>query len=188
MTMRTYIIKKDRVPIATLQAQNKEDLRKKVSEKLPPYKYFVETSTGSPLYWLDTTDKGMKRAAKKRPFIPKEQYDELYYFLEEHLFKQYLQGKRPQDMIYGGKRYDTLQEARKGALAKSNRLLESIYPVPITLYIFKGGQYLGHVETAKMMRDANFDGTWAPKEYPKDWSPILKDGSIGVRPKKVRGA
>ena len=87
----------------------------------------------------------------------------------------------------GAKRYDTLQEVRKAALAKSNRLFSQWdfgIRTPISVYVFKGDKYLGCVETSKMLKFRAFDGMWMSKENPKDPSPLMKDGTIGAKRRK----
>ena len=181
-----------------VEAKDKKDLRIQAYGKVPEGNYKVVNRDGSTKYYLNVTKKGYERAKNARPFLPKDQYDQLYYYVGENRgFKRILQGEDPL-LFSSPKRYDTIQDARKGALAKSKKDWMMIREAPflsvdhsLAQHVFKGRKYLGCVEY-NILRGKDkgihdyFDGLWYPVEHPKDPSPILADGSIGTRPMKKR--
>ena len=119
----------------------------------------------------------------------KEEYDNLYYYMNEHRLRM-VEAERvsPLDLT-SPRRYATIDECRMAALARSKkswRVIRQTGPTPwdpsISYAVFKGTRYLGFVECdPNRPRGAAHEGFWYPVEHPKDPSPIYKDGSIGRR-------
>jgi len=171
-----------------IQAQNKDDLRIKASKAdLPKSKFSVRDSNGEGInIVIDTT----KDAKQKRGFIPKEQYDQLYYIMND---RQYdlcnMEGRDP--LVFASRRYDTLDEVRKAAIARSKKNMKdyidaSTGPWPhlaktlpgFSVMVFKGRRYMGFVTVnpskSKMLP---YTATWSPAENPKDEIPLGPDGA-----------
>lgn len=131
-------------------------------------------------------------ATTKRPYLPKEQYDQLYFFVDGKFLPRILKGEVDPFQACSNRRYDTIDEARKASLAKSKKnwaeIKVSAYPFhSLDVAIFKGRKYVGSVEY-NILRDKKlsieYDGLWYPAEHPKDPSPILSDGTIGTRKRR----
>lgn len=127
--------------------------------------------------------------------IPKEQYDQLYFYMGSRSFKKVVNGDDP--LRYTSpRRYETIQDARKAALAKSKKDWTTMQHVnlgdlSLTQHVFKGRTYVGFVEYNIHKRTDGgihdfYDGMWHPASNPKNPSMILMDGSIGTRPIKKR--
>lgn len=90
--------------------------------------------------------------ARKR--IPKEEYDKLYYYVNERVVRYWILGKGESPLRYTSpRRYDTLEDAVKAAMAKSKRLCREnrvLYDCGLpahctTLWIYKGEENVGVV-------------------------------------------
>ena len=187
--MRKYTL----VNIATkksyeLTAQNKDDARKKANSGiLPEGKYRGYDSKG---YNLMTIEVGAKAKAKyegKRPLLPKEQYDQLYYYTPGWILEELPKSKYPPQHYSSPRRYDTIDEVRKAALSKSKKIMQEINfrasngwrtdGMNMSLCIFKGNKYLGFV-TWGGIPGFPWKGTFSPAENPKDEVPLNADGTI----------
>ena len=177
----------------SVDAKDKRELSLKAYGAVPDGTYKVINKDGSVKYYLEVSKKKYERAKKARPTLPKDQYDQLYYYVgDKRGFSRILEGEDPL-RFSSPRRYDTLQEARKGALAKSKKDWAEIreagrfaFQQSLTQHVFKGRKYLGYVEYNILKGKDNgihdyFDGLWYTVEHPKDPSPILMDGSIGAR-------
>ena len=195
--MRTYILKQKGETVATIKAQNKEDLRKKASQMLPPGYYVAHSPNGLSLYGISTEPKAMARAEKKRPRLPLEEYNQLYLYVPGQYMARINKGELDPLSVRSPRRYDTIDDVRKAALAKSKKVWKDIVATmdagyryigdSMDIHIFKGTVYIGCVEynTLKDKMPMAYDGLWYPKEHPKDPSPLLADGRIGSRPIKA---
>lgn len=133
--------------------------------------------------------------------IPKEQYDQLYFYMNKRCFNAVQKGDDP-IRLSSPRRYDTIQKVRKAALAKSKKEWSEIVTVSkrfpelvknnsLTIYVFKGRAYMGFVEYNTLKNTDGgihdfYDGMWYSANNPKNPSMILMDGSIGTRPIKKR--
>lgn len=133
--------------------------------------------------------------------IPKEQYDQLYFYMDKRCFNAVQKGDDP-IRLSSPRRYDTIQKVRKAALAKSKKEWSEIVTVSkrfpelvknnsLTIYVFKGRTYMGFVEYNIHKRTDGgihdfYDGMWYSANNPVNPSMILMDGSIGTRPIKKR--
>lgn len=151
---------------------------------IPDGYYEVFSKNGNWITAIQISAVTKRNAEKKRPQMPKAQYDQLYYYIEGdvaeyHVFKM---GKSPLNYT-SPRRYDTLNEARKGALAKSYKIFRENKVAreygwkqhSFSVYVYKGTKFIG-VVTYDWMR--HYDGLWAPAEHIKDPQPLRKDGSI----------
>lgn len=123
-----------------------------------------------------------------RPYISKDAYDELYHFINADVrrgFASSYEQYRTKVPILS-KRYDTLDQARKGALAKSKKKWEENQffgrKDNISMEIYKGQKYLGFV-TYNILKDKNpmfkgYEGIWSPAGHEKDEQHLKKDGSL----------
>ena len=170
----------------TFQAQNKDDLRKKAIGKVPDGVYTMYSPTGYPLGSVSISKKSIDKAEKKRGFIPKEQYDQLYYFTQDSIWDLMKDYKKSSPLeVISPRRYDSLDEARKGAIARSYKDFCEIQAIGSTLkgsrsiaqYVFKGSKYLGCV-TYNVLKDKVAYALWSPAEHPKELFPLNKDGTI----------
>ena len=187
--MRTYILYSYKNGLKdkkyTFEAQNKDDLRKKALGKIPDGAYSMYSPTGTLLGSVKISQKDIQKAEAKRPFLPKDEYNDLYYVIEEDLRRRKITdpAKHPLDQILTSpKRYDTLEQAIKGALNKSKKIWDENQwlskPQNISVCVYKGRKYLGFV-TYDITR--TFGGTWSPADHPKDEVPLKKDGTIDTR-------
>lgn len=133
--------------------------------------------------------------------IPKEQYDQLYFYMDKRCFNAVQKGDDP-IRLSSPRRYDTIQKVRKAALAKSKKEWSEIVTVSkrfpelvknnsLTIYVFKGRTYIGFVEYNTLKSTDGgihdfYDGMWYSANNPVNPSMILMDGSIGTRPIKKR--
>ena len=183
-----------------VDAKDKRELRIKAFEQIPEGTYKVINRDGSLKYSLNIDKKRYDNAKKARPFLPKDQYDQLYYYIVGRAQRAVDIDRKDPLQFASRKRYDTIQEVRKAAIAKSKALWKDILEThppfrPMeptsTVFVYKGRNYLGFVEYNILKgKDGGihnyFDATWHPKEHPKDPSLLLADGSIGSRPIKRR--
>ena len=131
--------------------------------------------------------------------MPKNEYDQLYYYVSDIAMGRIAKGEDPLRFT-SPRRYETLEEARKAALAKSKKewsILhsnEGIWPnLPghsLNQHIFKGREYIGSVgyNALKGMDGGahdNYDGTWLPTEDGEPY-PIIQDGTSGTKPKRSK--
>lgn len=185
ITNGSYTLNKNR-PIYTFDVTGGMTGIKKVAYgKIPDGHYKVFSKTGKDLiYTVRISAITKKNAEKKRPQMSKDQYDQLYYYIEGdvadyHVFKM---GKSPLNFT-SPRRYDTLNEARKGALAKSYKIFRENKVAreygwkqhSFAVYVYKGTRFVG-VVTYDWMK--HYDGLWASAEHIKDPQPLNKDGSI----------
>ena len=132
------------------------------------------------------------KSIKSHPNIPK--VDSMYYYLTDNNFIYAMKNKiQPQTMA--NRRYETINQARKGALAKSNSIYKQMQSrmywgmkvddLNLSVHVFKGDKYLGFVTTTKMendimklqgMRPFKAPGTWT---IGKDSQMLNADGSLG---------
>ena len=116
--------------------------------------------------------------------IPLEEYNKLYYCITEREYKYHKATGIPY-WRSAKRRYTTLVDARKAALAKSNKILiDNVYaPLALrdsaTVYVFKGNDFLGYVTTAKMFPGYTMAGVWNAKGSIKDDQPMKRDGTLG---------
>lgn len=194
--MRTYILYtyknglKDKQYV--FEAQNKDDLRKKAVGKIPDGSYSMYSTTGTLLGYVRISQKDIVKAENKRPFLPKAEYNNLYYFLNEDDRRRFVTDpmKHPLDQVpISPRRYDTLDDARKGALNRSKKLwdenqwnLDMGFKRPIlqniSVCVYKGMNYLGFVTYDTTKKHA---GTWTSADHPKDMVFLNKDGTIGTK-------
>lgn len=132
----------------------------------------------------------------KKKYIPKEEYDQLYFYVNGKYVPRILKGELDPFHVRSNRRYNNIDDARKAALARSKKNWAEIrvtnFPMnSLDVAIFKGKDYVGTVEYNTLKGKDNgihdyFDGLWIPKDHPKDPSPILDNGKIGSRPVKRR--
>ena len=132
----------------------------------------------------------------KKKYIPKEEYDQLYFYVNGKYVPRILKGELNPFDVRSNRRYSNIDDARKAALARSKKNWAEIrvtnFPMnSLDVAIFKGKDYVGTVEYNTLKGKDNgihdyFDGLWFAKDRPKDPSPILDNGKIGSRPMKRR--
>lgn len=115
--------------------------------------------------------------------MSKEQYDQLYYYVDGSVYQRLVVNRGDDPLRHTSpRRYETVDEVRKAALAKSikvNRESKYVYTGKSTdQVVMKGRRFIGVVS---IDIGGRFDGLWWPAEHPKDPSPLRKDGSIGAR-------
>lgn len=124
-----------------------------------------------------------------RPYLSKEEYDNLYYWLPIETMENRKMSYRddPGRLKAGQRKYNTLDEARKGALNQSRKRWEELQYFPnrysnISIGVYKGGKYLGFVTynilKGKKEMFNGFEGTWSPAENEDDEVRIKKDGTL----------
>ena len=188
--MRTYILhvyqKDGTFKEYSFKAQNKDDLRKKAIGKVPDGRYGMYSLTGYPLGTVIISKKSIERAEKKRGFVPKEQYDQLYYFTQDFIWELMKDYKKSSPLgVIRPRRYDSLDDARKSAIARSYKDFKEISELGYTLnrgksitqFVFKGDKYLGSV-TYNVLKDKVAYAFWSTADHPKDLIPLNKDGTI----------
>lgn len=159
-------------------------IKKAAYGKVPDGSYLVFSKNGKQLYTVNITATTFKNAQKKRAVMPKSEYDQLYYYMNGDTADHWVFKMKESPLRYTSpRRYDTLNEVRKAALAKSR----AVYKENVTLksygmkgksfamYVFKGTKFLGVVHYDWM---GHFDGLWASAEHIKDPQPLRKDGSL----------
>lgn len=125
--------------------------------------------------------------------MSKEEYFKLYYYLTDREYRFTKErGDLPQEGALGRKRYDNINDARKGALAKSNRIYDENKKASmwgfrqenVSVMVWKGDRFLGNVTTTKMfpLYKKFCAGIWNTAENPKDDIPIKADGTICAKP------
>lgn len=170
-----------------IQAENKDDLMKKLHKAYGDGIYKSYTKAGRMVHYMNINEKTMKRLETKRPYLPKDQYDQLFYYVEENGIRAMRESGRPPQDFASRKRYDTLDEVRKGALNKSKSIWKTYLEyvshgwdtrgINTSVSIFKGNKYLGFV-TCNELPELPGKGTFSPASNPKDEIPINADGSV----------
>lgn len=179
--MRTYILRDYRSPTdhtdyGPFTVENKDELYKVAYGKVPDGYYQMIAKNGTRIGRIRIDKKNLNR----RPHLPKDQYDQLYYYVDPGRYEAiFIKGESPL-RVTSPKRYDTLDEVRKSALSRSLKLYkESQFwsgGKPWFVMVFKGTRYLGSVEYDPLRM---YDGMWMSAEHPKDPNPLRKDGTIG---------
>lgn len=186
--MKTYYVKKWGDPTGKehiFKAQDKNDLKEKMIKKLPYGRYTIKDSNGKSLT-------GITLNSYSRPQLPKEDYDNLYFYVTERGQELIEEGSRTPSSVSSPRRYNTIEEVRKSALAKSYanyRLIKDGYTFrdkTVIFYIYKGKKLLGQVYCSPLAK-APYKGTGKWIEYVRHTdSPFMslnryilfKDGSI----------
>lgn len=116
--------------------------------------------------------------------MSKEEYDKLYFYTSQTGFDRISKGASPLDFT-SPRRYGTIDECRKAAVAKAKKNLDEIRHVGYSMqggapvYVFKGTRYLGCAEYDEYRpKGAAHVGLWYSADSPRDPSPIYQDGSI----------
>lgn len=119
-----------------------------------------------------------------RPYLSKEEYNDLYYWVMGDLVRNY--NYDPDKILTrASKRYDTLDQVRKSAINQSKKVWDEINYFGsnrnIDVQVFKGKKFLGTVtynilKGKKPMFD-KYEGIWSSAEHPKDEQLLKKDGS-----------
>lgn len=119
-----------------------------------------------------------------RPYLSKEEYNDLYYWVMGDLVRKY--NYDPDKILTrASKRYDTLDQVRKGALVQSKKIWDEINYIGsnknIDILVFKGKKLLGTVTynalKGKHPRFNGYEGEWLTADYPEDYRHLKKDGS-----------
>lgn len=185
--MKTYYVKKRGDPNGKehiFKAQDKNDLKEKMIKKLPYGRYTIKDGNGKALT-------GLTLNSYSRPQLPKEEYDNLYFYVTENGQALIEKGRKPAT-VSSPRRYNSIEEVRKSALAKSYanyRLIKDGYTFSdktVIFYIYKGTKLLGQVYCSPLAK-APYKGTGKWIEYVRHTdSPFMssnsyilfKDGSI----------
>lgn len=184
--MKTYYVKKwgdSDGKEHTIKAKDKNELKEKMIGKLPYGRYTVKDENGKSLT-------GITLHAHSRPQLPKEEYDNLYFYIPEKAQSLIDSGKySPPRLAHG--RYDTITEARKSALAKSYKgykinAITGWDNEPVIFNIYKGTKLLGQVYCSPFAK-APYKGTgkWIEYVHPNglpfmtaNTYTLFKDGSV----------
>ena len=176
-------------PYHVIEAQGGLDgIKKEAYNKVPNGHYTVYTKNGKRFGSVSISEESKRKAERKRPVLPKEQYNQLYFYVEIGMLTRAKvpQGKNPLDYIpVSPRRYDSLTEARRAALSNShktytnNKAMEKYYDNwtanhPTEMCVFHGPKFLGTVEYAPIK---GVDGFWTPAGS-KDPRPMNKDGTL----------
>lgn len=175
-----------------IQAQTVNDLKKIMIEKCPNGKYSVMDDAGR--VFNDITINQYSR-----PVIPKEDYDNLYFYVTERGQEMINDGERTPPQVSSPRRYNTINDVRKSALAKSYANYKNAQHLKavgmeryissndsVILYIYKGSLVLGMVYCSPLAKPP-YKGTGVYVEYVRHKDSIfimgrnhrlLKDGSI----------
>lgn len=121
----------------------------------------------------------------KRPYMPKNEYDQLYYYIPANVYNnKVINGRESPLMFASPRRYDNLDAARKAALAKSKKIMSERRAIGFSMHspdicVMKGTRFVGSVcvETGGIA-----DGIWQPAGS-RDLSPLRNDGTIGTKRK-----
>ena len=159
------------------------ELIKLVYGKIPDGWYITFDKNGKSRYNSPSIDVCKESYEKALRWMPKEQYDQLYNFCDKMEYEWYLK-KGERDYITT--RYQTVEDARKGALNKSYK--EYMYykkdaerynrPVraPDYFYVFKGKtKFVGAVIYDPTRAS---DGYWYSADNMKKAIPLKKDGTL----------
>lgn len=146
---------------------------KEAYNKVPNDYYKVYTKNGKffGATWIDERTK--KNAEKKRPLMPKEQYNQLYFYIDIGTVERSKVplGKNPLDYVHTSpRRHDSLTDVRRAALSNSykvyteNKMMEPYFTNwsanhPTEMCVFQGARFLGIVEYSPI-RGTN--GFWTP--------------------------
>lgn len=183
--MRTYTLEGSSGTFK-IQAQNKDDLKKKAYGKVPDGHYSMYAQNGSYIGGVNISKRSMEAAVKKRPKMSKEDYDQLYFYVGGGPVKS---GESPLRFA-SPRRYDDIDSARKGALAKSKKIFSEnmammewgFKPKNYEVAVYKGTKYMGSVYYDRNSKA--WVGLWYSVQTPKDPSPLRADGSIGAKKTK----
>lgn len=189
--MKTYIIESYKTgKTYTIKANNINELKEKMIEKCNKEVYIVKDDTGK-------SYKPIHLNHYSRPMIPKEDYDNLYFYVTERGQKSINNGTKPQN-VSSPRRYNTIEDVRKSALTKSyanykvyQELINGRFPQlantvdSVILYIYKGSKVLGTVYCAPLAKPP-YKGTGVYVEYARKGGMLIvgkeyrlmKDGTI----------
>ena len=191
--MKTYYLEhhstKKRYEIV---AQNKTELRKLAYGKIPDGRYVIYNKKGEVADSV-TISKRTKTMAEKKHNLPKAEYDNLYFYVTEGGQDWIRKGEYTPTQMSSPRRYESIQEVRKAALAKSYanyRIIKDGYPFrdkSVIFYIYKGSKLLGEVFCSPLEK-APYKGTgvWigygyynvGPVKSGSTSYRLMKDGSI----------
>ena len=118
--------------------------------------------------------------------MSKEEYDQLYYYVPGNIAERGIVEEGDSPLVYASpRRYVTLDDARKAAIAKSKRVVANnkvcatsgfklLMECPI-LWIYKGTEFLGTVQcdTTKSV-----PGLWTDKDDVKNYIPLDVNGCV----------
>ncbi len=190
--MKTYYIENMAGEHFKIQALNVNNLKEKMIAKFPSGKYFVKDESGKSLHSITLNH-------YSRPILPKEEYDNLYFYVTERGQEMINDGERTPQRVSSPRRYSTINDVRKSALAKSyanykravelkkigmERLINS--DESVMLYIYKGSNVMGMVYCSPLAKPP-YKGTGVYVEYVRPNGGrfvmgrehrLLKDGSI----------
>lgn len=175
-----------------IQAQTVNDLKEKMIGKCPNGKYSVMDDAGRAF-------KNITINQYSRPVVSKEDYDALYFYVTERGQEMINDGERTPPQVSSPRRYNTINDVRKSALAKSYanyknaQQLKAVgmerYISPndsVILYIYKGSNILGMLYCSPFAKPP-YKGTGVYVEYVRPNGGrfvmgkehrLLKDGSI----------
>lgn len=190
--MKTYYIKNTAGEQFKIQAQTVNDLKEKMIAKCPNGKYSVKDESGKVLNSITLNH-------YSRPVLPKADYDNLYFYVTARGQERINDGECTPQEVSSPRRYNTINDVRKSALAKSfanyrhgAQLKEAgmeRYITPdesVLLYIYKGSNILGMVDCSPFAKPP-YKGTGIYTEYVRPAGGrfvigkehrLLKDGSI----------
>ena len=163
-------------------------IEKEAYTKVPNGRYTVYTKNGKYFGSVTISEESKKRAERKRAPMSKEQYNQLYFYVEIEVLTRAKvpQGKNPLDYIsVSPRRYDSLTEVRKAALAYSyktytkNKTMEKYYKNwtanhSTEMCVFHGPKFLGTVDYAPIK---GVDGLWTPADS-REPRLMNKDGTL----------
>ena len=115
-------------------------------EKCQKGRYYVIGPTGKVIKYIPIT-------SKTRAFIPKAEYDNLYYYVSQRGQDRINEGKTTPLKVSSPRRYTTINEVRKAALSKSYSDVRSIkqgafeFEHPLIYYVYKGMNVIGQVNS-----------------------------------------
>ena len=112
-------------PYHVIEAQGGLDgIKKEAYNKVPNGYYRVYTKNGKRFGSVSISEESKRKAERKRPVLPKEQYNQLYFYVEIGVLTRAKvpQGKNPLDYIpISPRRHDSLTDARRAALSNSHK-------------------------------------------------------------------
>lgn len=127
-----------------------------------------------------------------RPILPREVYRNLFYWIPIETMQKWEMDYRADpgdERRFGQRKYDTLDQARKGALNQSKKRWNEIHNgynfynySNISIAVYQGPKYLGFVtyNILKGKKDMfkDYEGTWSPAGHEKDEQLLKKDGTL----------
>ena len=129
-------------------------------EKCQKGKYYVIGPTGKVIKYIPIT-------SKSRAFMPKAEYDNLYYYVSPNGQNRVNEGKYTPLKMASSRRYNTINEVRKAALNKCYSDIRSIkqgafeWDHPMEYYVYKGMNVLGKVNALPFAKPPYKDtGVW----------------------------